>query len=260
MKSIYNEYYNFNLSKSILDKAYNKIRTIVFNSFLYKIWHRIDGDVSFYFTKGHGRLLDVGCNEGRCLEMYVKNGFDAYGIEINQKAYSLAKAKGLKVYNQAFEDYHATKPYDVIILSNVIEHTYDPITTIAHARSLLNENGRLLISCPNYDSVFRILFRSFWINWHVPFHLFHFNSDSISFLLKSCGFNKISIKNISPALWIASSIIVLIFGKYKKPTLQLRQLMIIFPLVIIIRFLLFPFLIIVNMFKKGDCLLITATK
>ena len=40
------------------------------------MWLAVDGDISFHSVNGSGRLLDVGCNEGRGMMLFKKNGFD----------------------------------------------------------------------------------------------------------------------------------------------------------------------------------------
>ena len=43
----------------------------------------LEGDFSFHRPKGTGRLVDIGCNEGRGLKIYSRNGFQAEGLELN---------------------------------------------------------------------------------------------------------------------------------------------------------------------------------
>lgn len=62
LKKLYETYYNFGGEKGTI---YTKIRDVFLNSFVYRSWMTIDGDVSFHSRSGQGRLLDIGCNEGR---------------------------------------------------------------------------------------------------------------------------------------------------------------------------------------------------
>ena len=62
LKKLYEEYYNFGAEKGTL---YTRNREQFLRSPLYRMWLSIDGDVSFHKKKGSGRLLDIGCNEGR---------------------------------------------------------------------------------------------------------------------------------------------------------------------------------------------------
>lgn len=71
LKKLYEEYYNFGGEKGTI---YTRLRACFFSSVFYRVWLAIDGDISFHSIKGSGRLLDIGCNEGRGLRIYRANG------------------------------------------------------------------------------------------------------------------------------------------------------------------------------------------
>ena len=75
IKNLYETYYNFGGEKGTL---YTRLRAYFFSSVFYRFWLAIDGDVSFHLEKGLGRLLDIGCNEGRGLCIYKKNWFHSF--------------------------------------------------------------------------------------------------------------------------------------------------------------------------------------
>jgi len=64
LKTLYEAQYNFGGETGTL---YTRWRERFLMSFLYVLWIRLDGDISFHSRDGSGRLLDVGCNEGRGL-------------------------------------------------------------------------------------------------------------------------------------------------------------------------------------------------
>ncbi|MFO7971887.1 MAG: hypothetical protein R6U40_09070 [Desulfobacterales bacterium] len=107
---------------------------------------------------------------------------------------------------------------------------------------------------------FHFNFGTYWVNWHVPFDIAHFTKDTLTKLLKETGFAVQKIQNKSPALWLAHSIIARLFAKSGKPTKQLRNPFLIAPLILAIRFLLFPVLWVGNLLGNGDCLVIVAGK
>ena len=82
-KDLYETYYNFGGEKGTI---YTGFREYFFSSVLCRFWLIVDGDISFHNQKGSGRLLDVGCNEGRGLSIYQKNGFEAEGLEMNEQS------------------------------------------------------------------------------------------------------------------------------------------------------------------------------
>jgi 2-polyprenyl-3-methyl-5-hydroxy-6-metoxy-1,4-benzoquinol methylase len=220
----------------------------------------IDGDICFHSKCGNGRLLDVGCNEGRGLIKYKKNGFFAEGLEINEKATLEAKKKGFTVYTQTLEKFFPKKLYDVIVLSHVLEHTIEPKAMLKNTIRLLKPEGEIWISCPNIKSWQRRLFGKYWINWHIPFHIYFFSKNTLESLLNQCGFDSIKIKQYTPTLWTAQSIIAALFAKKGKVNYSQRYTILLGFLVILVRFLFFPILWIGNLLKQGDCITLVAKK
>ncbi|MGA7217221.1 MAG: class I SAM-dependent methyltransferase [Candidatus Sulfotelmatobacter sp.] len=257
LKEFYERFYNFSGERATF---YTFLREWFFSSFLYRLWMRVDGDISFHLRKGGGRLLDIGCNEGRTLKNYARNGFDAEGVELNEKAAALARAAGFRVFTGSLEDLAPQLPYDVAVLSNVLEHALDPGRMLREVHRLVKPQGQVWISCPNRQSWLRGLFGRMWINWHVPFHISHFSPRTLRKLVEESGFSEVRIRQITPALWVASSILAGFFARPGRPTKQLRNAPLIFGLVLLCRALLFPVLFWGNRTGRGDCLVAVATR
>jgi 2-polyprenyl-3-methyl-5-hydroxy-6-metoxy-1,4-benzoquinol methylase len=257
LNELYNQFYNFSGERNT---RYTRIRASFINSFIYRIWLAIDGDISFHRMKGSGSLLDVGCNEGRGLEFYRRIGFSAEGLELNSKAAEVARTKGFTVYGSTLEGFTSEKKYDVVVLSNVLEHSLNPVSMLRNIHRLLNTNGQVWISCPNSRSWLRSVFGRYWINWHVPFHIVHFSPDTLEEVLKKSKFEIVKIRQETPALWVAHTIIARLFAKSGHPTRQLRSAVLVASLILLIRGLFFPFLWLGNLSKRGDCLVVVARK
>ena len=257
LKDLYETYYNFGSEKGTI---YTGFREYFFSSVLYRFWFIVDGDISFHNQKGSGRLLDVGCNEGRGLSIYQKNGFEAEGLELNEQAAAEARKRGFNVDTDPIETLQPKDPYDIVVLSNVLEHSLDPKDMLTHVARILKPGGQVWISCPNVDSWQCSVFGRYWINWHVPFHIVHFSRSTLTNILKETGFEIQEIRQESPALWVAHSIIVRLFAKFGKPTKQLRNPLLITTLLILIRVLFFPLLWLGNRLGRGDCLVVLAQK
>ncbi len=58
-------------------------------------------------------ILDVGCGNGRMLELLNKEGYSTKGIDLSAKMVKIAKARGLNVEHKAISK--ITKKYDAII-------------------------------------------------------------------------------------------------------------------------------------------------
>lgn len=255
---LYEQHYNFGGHSNTL---YTRLREWFMFSFIYRWWTKLDGDVAFHHRPGKGRLLDIGCNEGRGLRLFARNGFhEIEGLELNETAAVEARKAGFTVHTCLIDDFVPAKEYDVAILSNVLEHSLDPRKMLVDASRVLAAGGQLWISCPNSESWLRRAFGRSWINWHVPFHISHFSGDSLRKLLSETGYGRIEIRNVTPALWVAQSSIAHLFAKKEKKTWQLRNPFLTLLFMALARFLLFPKLAFENRKNRGDCLLVVATR
>lgn len=256
LKDLYERFYNFGGERGTL---YTTLRERFFSSSLYRLWILVDGDISFHARTGRGRLLDIGCNEGRTLKNYARNGFWAEGAELNEAAAAVARDAGFPVYTGALADFHPAVPFDIVVLSNVLEHALDPKAMLRSIRRLLRAGGQVWISCPNSRSWLRSVFGGSWINWHVPFHISHFSAQALGSLLRECGFVTVETRQLTPALWVASSIVARLFAREGRPTRELRNPLLMFALVALCRAALFPLLWLGNVCGRGDCQTVVAT-
>jgi 2-polyprenyl-3-methyl-5-hydroxy-6-metoxy-1,4-benzoquinol methylase len=258
LTALYETHYNFG---GQTDTLYTRLREKFLLSSIYRLWASIDGDVAFHTRRGRGRLLDVGCNEGRSLRIFARNGFDQLeGLEVNENAAAVARKAGFIVQTCLIEDFVPSNPYDVAILSNVLEHSLNPRKMLTDVRRVLAPGGQVWISLPNNQSWLRRAFGKSWINWHVPFHISHFSADTLTRLLRETGFDKIQIQQVSPALWVAQSTIAHLFAKQGTKTWQLRNPFLTLSFMALARLIAFPKLWSENRRGHGDCLLAVATR
>lgn len=252
----YETYYNYGSGAT----AYAGLRDRLVRSWPYRLWLACDGDITFQTVKGSGRLLDVGCNEGRGLVEFRRNGFAAEGQEINAIAADMARARGFAVSTEPLAQMPGAGSYDVVVLSNVLEHATDPRAMLGDVARLLRKGGEVWITLPNAASAWRGVFGRQWINWHVPYHITHFDAATLSRLLTGCGFAVADLRNETPALWIAQSIIAALFARPGRPCRQMRMIPVVVPLVAAVRIVLFPLLWWLNRRHRGDALVLRARK
>jgi 2-polyprenyl-3-methyl-5-hydroxy-6-metoxy-1,4-benzoquinol methylase len=257
LKQYYENFYNFKGSDT---SKYERLRQSFLFSPFYRFWMAVDGDVSFFSYSGKGRLLDVGCNEGRGLTFYCKNGFCVEGLELNRVAAKSARSRGFVVHEGILDSFEPNSQYNVVVLSNVLEHSLNPAAMLEDISRILAPGGLVWISCPNSRSWLRKLFGAYWINWHVPFHISHFSAVTLRALLEKHGFTIESAHDETPALWVAYSIIAGLCSKRGSLTRTLRKPMILAALMLLVRGIFFPLLWIGNQMGRGDCLVVEAKK
>jgi 2-polyprenyl-3-methyl-5-hydroxy-6-metoxy-1,4-benzoquinol methylase len=255
---LYEKYYNYTGRP---DSRYASIRQRFLElEALYRFWLLLDGDVAFHAVTAGGRLLDVGCNEGRGMARFLQNGFTPEGIDLNSVAIAQAQAAGFTATCTPIEDFDPPHRYDILVMSNVLEHHLDPVQCLSHCHRLLAPNGQLWISCPNRRSLLRNIFGRAWINWHVPFHISHFSNRDLSQLLTSSGFKVVNEQQVTPALWFVQSLVARLTSRPGTPNTWMRKAAIIAPALCLVRGLGFPILWLMNRLGRGDCLLVRAVK
>ncbi len=256
LQELYERHYNFG-GEGETGSLWTKLRAAFFASPFYRLMLALDGDVSFHTKRGKGRLLDVGCNEGRGLAIYEANGFHAEGLELNRVAADAARQKGFVVYDVDIAALRPAAPYDVVVLSNVLEHALHPRGMLTEIRRLLNPGGQLWISLPNAQSALRERFGADWINWHVPFHITHFTAERLGGLLDESGFTVTRTDNVTPALWFAQSKIARDFPDTPRRQREPRRVL---PLMLAAMTIHAASRAAWNRSGRGDCLVVEARR
>jgi len=136
-----------------------------------------------------GRLLDVGCGDGAFLARMKSLGWEAVGVELDEKAANVAKTQfDVDVFIGTLEAAgFADESFDAITLSHVIEHVGDPIELLCRCRNLLRKGGRVVVTTPNADSMGHRIFREHWRGLEVPRHLMVFSLRTLKRLASEAG-------------------------------------------------------------------------
>ena len=141
------------------------------------------------------KILDIGCGPGFFLKRGFERGWKGLGIEPSRQAGEFAKRQGLKVLNcflNKAELQESNERFDVIHMSEVLEHIPDPLSLCKNAYTLLNKGGIICIVVPNdYNPIQKVLreklgFQPYWLA--PPHHINYFTFDSLKGLLKRTGF------------------------------------------------------------------------
>lgn len=127
-----------------------------------------DKDQSFAFLGKYlsppGRLLDIGCGNGRLMYVARRAGWDVKGLELSPVMAKLVRKRlGAAVVVADFtdvapEDIDAGK-FDVICLRHVLEHLPNCLLAMRKIKALLATRGYVLIELPNVESVSKKLKR-----------------------------------------------------------------------------------------------------
>ena len=107
------------------------------------------------------RVLDVGCGNGSELALpLARLGFQVTGIDIHAPSIEHGRQLGVGVTNLSFicgrVEELQSPPYDIVILSEVLEHLREPHFLLLAAIEHLNKNGIIIVTVPNGYGEFEI--------------------------------------------------------------------------------------------------------
>jgi len=105
-------------------------------------------------SKIKGKLLDVGCAVGQFLDTFKKDGWETFGIELNDFERKISQNKGHKVYSKKIEaNFLSKRNFDMVSILEVLEHVYNPEKVMKSIHRVLKKNGLLVIIVPNVESL-----------------------------------------------------------------------------------------------------------
>ena len=146
------------------------------------------------------RILDIGCGAGANARRIVQVAPTARvtGIEPNAKAAALARQACSDVFEGTLEAWaksDAQGSFDAVLLSDVLEHTVDPVAFLRPLSELTSlRDATLFVSVPNYAVWYNRLrtlagrFEYAWSGLYDRTHLRFFTRRSLRSLLSYGGF------------------------------------------------------------------------
>lgn len=184
LQAVYNKDYYAPWLRGEPDEAVGAMKRLTFGRYLRLLRRYRPG----------GRLLDVGCAFGAMLQAAAAAGYEPFGVELNPAAVEKAWQHSQNVHcgelgRAGYDD----ETFDVVTMTDFLEHVRDPFSTLAEARRILKPGGVLLITTPNVGAFGVKLLRRHWMHYKTE-HLFYFNRKTLRRLLR-----EFEILRIQPA-------------------------------------------------------------
>ena len=152
------------------------------------------------------KLLDVGCGDGQLLQTATETGWEALGIDLSRAAVELCRRRGLDASNTDFFDRSLdARRFDVIVMSELLEHVPAPQRFLSRAESLLEPAGVLYLTTPNFGSLARRVLGERWSVVH-PEHIGYFEPSTLRDMVSretSLVALEVEARNVAPSTFVA---------------------------------------------------------
>jgi hypothetical protein len=136
------------------------------------------------------RVLDWGGGDGYVGTLYTRALRTVTGIPTRNLVYDYVEWPEPVGDKVSLADLRTLPPCQVLILSNILEHTHDPVGTLRAAAEFLDDRGILICEVPdeNYTiAMALVLRRRFGLHYHVG----HFSRRSLHRTLEQAGLRNI---------------------------------------------------------------------
>lgn len=152
---------------------------------------------------GKGRLLDVGCGACYFLECATRRGWEAHGVEVASWAPEAAKARGVTHLHHGLlaDQRFADSSFDVVYISQVLEHLADPKADLREMHRVLRPGGLFYANVPNYHRL-PVMFNCDDFVLDTPMgHLNYFTPRSLRRMVDTCGFRVLRTSTYGGLKW-----------------------------------------------------------
>ena len=123
-------------------------------------WHDLKFRAVARQLKGAGRVLDIGCGPGTFIGNYL-DGVECLGIDFSQPQIDYANRRYATARHRFSTETlnRLDQRFDAITMIEVIEHLppEEAHRLLADARRLLSQEGRLVVTTPNYRSLWPLI-------------------------------------------------------------------------------------------------------
>jgi 2-polyprenyl-3-methyl-5-hydroxy-6-metoxy-1,4-benzoquinol methylase len=189
-------YYNQDYINFFYQEHYRKLYNPD-NNYLSFFYSQVANGVRLFnflkpYLPSNAKVLDFGCGMGGSLIPFLLEGHDVYGVDYGTDYIRYGKRMHLKLEEGGFDVAQKQAPFDVIILSHVLEHINDLDVFLPQLRSVMGEKGIVYIEVPGIQLIPK------WYNHDIQTylqnaHCWHFSAQTLKAVLIKYGFDIVYI-------------------------------------------------------------------
>lgn len=140
-------------------------------------------------------ILEIGSGNGNLTTILLQNRYNITATDMTDDYLSILKEKfenHERIINIIFFNIETPRPpidikYNTILLTNVLEHTKDPVEGLIRLKDNLNSDGKIIILVPAYQWLFCKLDRNLG-------HVRRYSSSMLRDQLNQAGYELIEMK------------------------------------------------------------------
>jgi SAM-dependent methyltransferase len=174
-----------------------------------------------YCGSYHGRILDIGCNDGTQLNAFKSLKWRTFGIDPAANVTPIAEAKGHKITTDYFNADSAIKLIDVqpdaIVAQNVVAHNYDAVNFLRNVRQVMKPTTKFFMQISQADMIRNNEFDTCY-HEHINF----FNVKSLTKIAERAGLH---IEDIVRSPIHGNSYIVIMGRQMNRSKYRIQNLM-----------------------------------
>lgn len=149
------------------------------------------------------KVLDIGCNLGIFVKLAEENGWEAVGIDTDEKVIKLGREKfRVNLRNTKLEEAgFKSGEFDVVVLEHTLEHIFEPLKLIRIIRKIPRRGGIIIVRVPNVEGLpikIQNLRGEIWYGYNPRQHVWHFTQKTLRQLLESEGFEILELQANNP--------------------------------------------------------------
>jgi len=107
---------------------------------------RAEGIVDYIDMDLSGKkILDFGCGEGHLVKLLAEKGINATGYDIQKQGELEWETTETGLLTTDWEKTKAQKPYDVVLLYDVLDHATDPVSCLKQLREVCTSDTTIIV-------------------------------------------------------------------------------------------------------------------
>lgn len=180
---------------------------------------QVRSELAVFFSRGGGRIFDLGCGNGSVASALVEDGYDVCGVDPSTEGIAQAGTAYPHIrleVGSAYDDLVARfGRFPAVISLEVVEHVYAPRDYAKTLFDLVAPGGIALVSTPYHGYAKNLVmaltgkldahFTALWDHGHIKF----WSVRTLSILLREAGFDDIRFLRVGRVPSLAKSMIAI---------------------------------------------------